>query len=764
MISLLLASSLIAARAVAEYNVRIHNANELIRFSNHVNHGVFYRGTKVYLEADIDLNETLSQEFTPIGNDSVNYFPGVFDGQGHTIRGLTANTSSNYAGLFGYSAGLTVRNVVIDSFPVQSSREFNNAYVGGIIGYCYSSDNSCRIENNVVIGSVTYDGGFFNESVYIGGIVGKLSDLTYGSFLTNCANYGSVAHRGSSKYSYIGGIIGYATYNVDIHNCINYGSVTRDDTTLYPYVGGIVGRSESSSVENCVCMGSVASSLLLKHIGSIAGHSTYTSFAYCYWSEDIPHKITGRFDRGDEVAYSGTFDEEFYMNETVAVGKYEGNSLLDALNAYTNYHIQREYSRWALNKEPKNISFTVNGENILTLDSQLILLPSLKNNDEIWFDGWYTDEGCTVPLVEFEINYDASLYGMFRENMNRTFTITFDTRGGSPGIEPVMAQYLEAIELPRYIAKEKYEFLYWETEDGEKVSQDFVMPSYNITLYAKMIPVEISSAEDLIAFSNAINSGISIYENKTVYLDNDIEFTDKLSKEFFPIGRSISNYHFSETFDGRGHVIRGLTISLFSDCNGLFGYSEGLTIKNVVIDDSCSMTFDDGINSLYAGPVIGRCLSKSKKCEISGCVSMMNVETTIYHISIFQLGGIAGYIGAEKHKAYVRNCVNYGYLSVYVIHSYTSTNIGGIVGQLYENSRYYTAGEVRDCINYGDICIEGHFRPYLTYVSGIVGNEDGNIINSTNYGTITMLIDSGAPTTKTLWGILGMLLLAIFIL
>ena len=286
---LLLSSSLLAARVAAGYDIRIRSASDLILFSNNVNHGVFYRGVSVYLESDIDL----TPEFTPIGNDPVNYFPGVFDGQGHTITGLTTNTTSPYAGLFGYSSKITVRNVIVDGFLSFVSETANDVYSGGVIGCCRSIDGPCIIENSVLTGGVTHIMGVSNRSAYVGGIAGELGVYGHRSAAKNCANYGSVAHKGTSTYSYVGGIVGHASGATSIHNCANCGSVTRDDATKFVYIGGIAGSCEGSSIENCVNAGLIASGVLHKHIGTIVGRFAKSYLSHCYWDEDTNHKISG---------------------------------------------------------------------------------------------------------------------------------------------------------------------------------------------------------------------------------------------------------------------------------------------------------------------------------------------------------------------------------------------------------------------------------------------------------------------------------------
>ena len=95
----------------------IKNAEDLIQFSKNVSSGTNYSGTTVFLDADINLSDGLSEQFGPIGTDSNHNFQGTFDGQGHTISNLAMNSSSlQHVGLLGHSKGTTtIRNVVLDS-------------------------------------------------------------------------------------------------------------------------------------------------------------------------------------------------------------------------------------------------------------------------------------------------------------------------------------------------------------------------------------------------------------------------------------------------------------------------------------------------------------------------------------------------------------------------------------------------------------------------------------------------------------------------
>lgn len=110
----------------------------------------------IKLTADIDLG---NREWTPIGGDSDWSFGGTFDGQGHTIRGLCINATTDNQGLFGYI------------------------------------DKSAIVQNLIVTGSVTTSKGF------TGGIVGR-SPQNKGT-VRNCGFYGTVTATGTS-----GGVVG----------------------------------------------------------------------------------------------------------------------------------------------------------------------------------------------------------------------------------------------------------------------------------------------------------------------------------------------------------------------------------------------------------------------------------------------------------------------------------------------------------------------------------------------------------------------------
>ena len=728
---LLVLSLVVCQGVLGEGELHIKNASDLISFSRNVNPGT----TTVFLDADIDLSGNLSEQFEPI------YFQGTFDGQGHTISNLAINSSSSqFAGLFGYSEDATIRNVVLDSScsVVSSYSGSYYAYIGGVIGYCQAFEGPCVIENTVNMASVSFTGNITRE-LYFGGIVGLLSASNKEATVRNCANYGSVTHFGTASNARIGGIVGYSygssPNKVFIQNCLNYGTINHNGTTTGSlFIGGILGYSASgtNNIENCVSGGKITSNKASNYIGSVVGYvksSLFTSITHCYWSSDDGYsKACGK--GSPTVTESTSFNSTtFELSKTISAGNYTGTSLLDALNAAADHYVLRDYSHWLLNKDNKEVSFTVNNRvKPLTLSAQLILLPSLASEGKLWFDGWYNDSSCTKPLIDFEITSDTPLYGKWEENNNK-YTITFDTRGGSPVPEPITEQFGSIVQLLSNVYREHCEFKWWGNGYGDKAPFNFTVPARNITLHAVWLCTHITTVEDFIDFSKIVNSGTN-YSGTTVFLDADIDLSGGLFEqfEFISYYEPRNDMYFRGTFDGQGHTISNLEMNS-SDYVGLFGYSDGATIRNAVLDSSCSVvSFYSGSDKAFVGGIVGYCSG----CTIENTVNMASASFTgSTNYGDLYLGGIAGYL---YYPVTIKNCANYGS----VTHSGTVSyaNIGGIAGY----SKGSTSPKyIQNCLNYGTITCNGTTSNIL-YIGGILGCAySGTIIleNCVSGGKIT---------------------------
>ena len=247
----------------------------------------------------------------------------------------------------------------------------------------------------------------------------------------------------------------------------------------------------------------------------------------------------------------------------------------------------------------------------------------------------------------------------------------------------------------------------------------------------------VHNANDLVKLSTIVNLGAS-FKGETVYLENDIEFTKELSDAFEPIGK-LRTKSFQGTFDGRGHKISGLTINTTTEYIGLFGNAQECTIRNVVVDRSCSMV-NPGVEEdtlTYIGGIVGSLnAGETIPYFVENCVNMMNLIYKNAADALVDMGGIAGGLHTYVEGCVIKNCINYGQITFYIGGPMASLYMGGIVG---EGGVMFQTGstEIKDCINYGDITYDG---PEITFSNfgGIIGYSGWvRMTNCTNYGKVS---------------------------
>ncbi len=296
-ISAALAVSSIAAlplsAAESSKTYKISTADELIEFSKLCRLDSWSKGKEFVLTTDIILT---GKDFT-----SIPIFSGTFDGQGHSIKGVSV-TGVTGRGLFSIiSENATVKNLNVVGIVRPSGSESS---IGGIAGTNKGVIYNCRFSGKVaatntvggIVGENTSTGsvlkctaaGTVDGEKFTGGVVGNnsgnivqsinaasvnttneekkhsLEDIDL-STLTDVESYTkkSSSSDETSSATDTGGIAGYSTGT--IFSCENSGSIG------YPHVGynigGIAGRS-SGLIMNCNNYGHLNGR---KDIGGIAG-------------------------------------------------------------------------------------------------------------------------------------------------------------------------------------------------------------------------------------------------------------------------------------------------------------------------------------------------------------------------------------------------------------------------------------------------------------------------------------------------------------
>lgn len=253
----------------------IYNEEQLARLARNVNGNYYYEynGTKYYfsnayvtLMNDIDLS---AHYWTPIGSSAYSttegwwifssttwhpyYFSGHFDGNGHTISGMTINVSgadgivSKYVsgntydygdetvnftfnncttiGLFGLTVGATIEDFTLDDGQIRiySSGDNNKSlwtHVGAAVGLLSGGSISNVKNEGVTISYTQYSGDSATaaRSMSIGGVVGTTIGGAAVSYCSNSASISAYFYGTAQFLEFgIGGIAGSISY--DIYRC-----------------------------------------------------------------------------------------------------------------------------------------------------------------------------------------------------------------------------------------------------------------------------------------------------------------------------------------------------------------------------------------------------------------------------------------------------------------------------------------------------------------------------------------------------------------
>ena len=268
----------------------IFYADQLNQVRNFLNKdGVYFK-----LMSDIDLTDWIEENnpsngWQPVGASS-SAFKGIFDGNNHTISGLTINRpSTENVGFFGYIDAATIKNLTV------KGNVEGGTHVGGICGAAGTATfSNCDFIQDGIFGIKSHGNNTGGMAGYVTGqlIVSQCScnatilgngDNTGG--LIGCAS-GSVDMsnnqvKGNIKGTglYTGGVIGYhfGLNIVSLQKCTATGSVQGNDN-----VGGIAGGYQrgSDEIDKCSFVGKLKG---INNVGGILGYSFFPHIRHAYY-------------------------------------------------------------------------------------------------------------------------------------------------------------------------------------------------------------------------------------------------------------------------------------------------------------------------------------------------------------------------------------------------------------------------------------------------------------------------------------------------
>jgi hypothetical protein len=230
-------------------------------------------------------------------------------------------------------------------------------------------------------------------------------------------------------------------------------------------------------------------------------------------------------------------------------------------------------------------------------------------------------------------------------------------------------------------------------------------------------PYQICTEQQLANLSAAVNAGNG---NATIerhfILMNDLNLVQfNYSGGWIPIGNVTAANQFHGAFNGNNKVVRNMFINRRSDNQGLFGYIQGATIKNLGVD-RCNITANAN-----TGGLVGQIYSN---CNIDYCYATGVVNGNAY------AGGLVGNVYSSGNN--IRN--SYSQCKV----TGTGSNIGGLTGLL-------STSNVINCYASGDI--KGS-----NYVGGLVGYNDRGTIRNCVAANASVIATQNAANVNRIAG------------
>ena len=291
-------------------------------------------------------------------------FSGIFDGNGHSISGLTmkgntdgsknGETPYTSTGLFGRVEGGKLKNVNINDADITVSNAATGCciHTGILAGFVDSDEETganASVENVSVSGKVIFSSPkqTVEENLVVGGIIGYAGKAD----ITNCTNNAFVGYESKEKEMpvnptsrFLGGITGYLQRG-NITSCVNKGNVVSYRCYYGNYnAGGDIIDSALSGL-NCynasggIC-GVAAQDGLIQKCYNIAKVDTYTSNTYSLfdlttnsYSNTMSGGICGALYLSTQIknCYNASDIHSYVNRDTTIVSPDAGDSVFDSI-------------------------------------------------------------------------------------------------------------------------------------------------------------------------------------------------------------------------------------------------------------------------------------------------------------------------------------------------------------------------------------------------------------------------------------------------
>lgn len=711
-----------------------------------------YLGKHFELTRDIDMS---GYRFDPIGRTYYYRFAGIFDGKGHTIKGLDVDGgTSYYSGLFGQCDTVSVlKNIVLDSPKVVSQ----GSAAAGLVAWTQGSVSDITVINptinntkqvaagvaGVAVGSVAncnVSGGTIYGAGYVGGVAGEVHGGIRNCAVANTRIYNSGAGVPA------GGVLGNLL-DADGENLSFMGMVASYNQSDEQQLGGVAGLVQRVTLRKSFASGVVNNNGNDAEVGGVAGILT-GRLEDCY-SSGLVHcysRMTGGLV-GQAQSYRTVTDGPLYHPELK-------NCYTSATVEAETYQYNRENCSEVIGKivdtcEPviTNVYYdnkvtNFNSTRFGVPTSELVSAQGPKGfSSDVWT---FTQDAYPriKDLADSEISKYASSAIVFAsaDNVKKISNNTKLTALGNTKYFIAKGQTLYTEGHYSKVANNNT------LEIGTEFGPDTLYIVNGTTQSYKFIniapipfsgegteesPFLISGKSDMIALGEATTGKRQTFPGMYFKMTNDIDM--ELDDTFLGINTDYNNnaasIKFQGVFDGDGHTLKNLTIANrlvwstpitdgklgtldASNCKGISGLfgrvGEDGVVKNLTIDAGAKL-------EMYAqcAAFVG---------TLDGVVENCRNYADVTGYSTW----VGGIVGQMNKGSRVSNCYNAGNITS----SYS--NVAGISGS--------SAGTIENCVNTGDIkCISliTNYNKQRQRAGGILGSANGAIVrNCQNFGTV----------------------------
>ena len=614
---------------------------------------------------------------------------GTIDGCNIEGTGGVSNTKGQNFGLnCGYNAG-TIKNCTINRRFVKNQNDSTTNFAP----VCGFNDGG-TIDNCTNNGEVFHKNGLTGN---IGGICGK----SYGGTISNCTNNGEV--RG---YSYVGGICGELEKDAKIINCKNTGNINRrynsDENTGFGF-GGICGSifdGNNTVIENCYNTGTIFAYLAT---GGICGNSDVVTskvvkpiIRKCYNTGSV----TGTAYTGGIVGFN-TNTEVLNCYNTGSVTSSNESEYVGGIVGINEGYVESCY----------NSSSVSNGGGVVGY-----------NDSPGYVKYSYFNTGSYSGKAVGKYYGDASVIETSFGANNETFKsgeVAYHLQGEQS--EQVWGQKIGTDNLPALGGAKVYygSGIYHNHSSSTCTLCRGTKPTVSNGVYL------ISNKDELLWFTDTVNSAARKKMNARVTADIDMG-----NMTVTHIGANEANA-FTGVFDGDNHTIKNYVVTtdnMYDD--GLFGFVDGGTIKNVKAYSTLNLNFNNSTNSNSGHAHSGFVAHLCNNAVVSDC----EVHTDVKILSPGNYNRVAIVAANAQDGAKVENCSAYGSVTSSAS-EYMLTNAGGIVGRL-------SGADVTNCTNNANFTITNKMsssdNASITAFGGVVGYSVGTntIKGCTNKGNL----------------------------